>query len=108
MRGVDRKGLDGGSVQPIREKQIPRYARDDGRVRIKQLLAVAFAAVMAAGLAGFASMANAQQLEEKSTDRKTFSGARELIIDNITGFIEVTAGTGSTVEVEIEKSLKAR
>jgi DUF4097 and DUF4098 domain-containing protein YvlB len=80
-------------------------AGDDGGVRVKQLLALAFAVAVIAGSAGFAS---AQQLEEKSTDRKTFTGARELIIDNITGFIEVTASTGSTVEVEIEKSLKAR
>ncbi len=55
-----------------------------------------------------AAAGSAQQLEDKSTDRKTFTGARELIIDNITGFIEATASTGSTVEVEIEKSLRAR
>ena len=53
-----------------------------------------------------------QGLEEKSIDRKTFSGAKELIIDNITGSIEVTAipssGGASTVEVEIEKKLSGR
>jgi DUF4097 and DUF4098 domain-containing protein YvlB len=69
------------------------------------MFAVGFAVLMAGGVAEFA---RAQQLEEKSTDRKTFSGAHELIIDNITGFIEVTASTGSTVEVEIEKALRAR
>ena len=46
--------------------------------------------------------------EEKSTEHKTFSGVRELIIDNITGFIEVTASTGSSVEMDIEKTLRAR
>jgi DUF4097 and DUF4098 domain-containing protein YvlB len=76
-----------------------------GAASIKQLPALAFAVAMVAGSAGFVY---AQQLEEKSTDRKTFSGARELIIDSITGFIEVTASTGNTVEVEINKSLKAR
>jgi DUF4097 and DUF4098 domain-containing protein YvlB len=54
------------------------------------------------------ALASAQQLEEKSTDRKMFTGARELIIDNVTGFIEVTASTGNTIEVEIDKSLRAR
>jgi hypothetical protein len=96
-------------IAQCREKQIPRFARDDRRfarddrgVGVKQLLALALAVSIVAGCA------IAQPLEEKSTDRKTFSGARELIIDNITGFIEVTAGSGNTVEVEIEKSLKAR
>jgi hypothetical protein len=43
--------------------------------------------------------------EEKTTEHKTFSGVRELVIDNITGFIEVTASTGSSVEMDIEKTL---
>jgi DUF4097 and DUF4098 domain-containing protein YvlB len=60
------------------------------------------------GLIAAAAVCAAQGLEEKSTDRKTFSGAKELIIDNITGSIEVTASQGSTVEVEIEKTLSAR
>src|ERR1700683_1824530 len=108
MNAAGGLGLDGWAVELNREKQIPRFARDDrGRgmtrgVGIKQLLALTFAVAMVAGSAGFM---DAQQLEEKSTDHKTFSGARELIIDNITGFIEVTAATGNTMEVEIEKSL---
>jgi len=64
--------------------------------------------VLALALCCAAALAPAQQLEDKSTERKTFTGARELIIDNITGFIEVTAATGSTIEVEIDKSLRAR
>jgi DUF4097 and DUF4098 domain-containing protein YvlB len=43
--------------------------------------------------------------EEKTTERKTFSGVRELVVDNVTGFIEVTASTGGSVEMEIEKTL---
>ncbi len=60
--------------------------------------------IMAAALAGVASA----QIEDKSTERKTFTGARELIIDNVSGNIEVSASTGATVEVEVEKSLRAR
>jgi DUF4097 and DUF4098 domain-containing protein YvlB len=54
-----------------------------------------------------AGIANAQ-VEDKSTERKTFTGARELIIDNINGWIEVSASTGATVEVDVEKSIRAR
>jgi hypothetical protein len=47
------------------------------------------------------------QLEEKSTEHKSFAGVRELIVDNVTGFIEVSASTGGSVEVDVEKSLRA-
>lgn len=43
--------------------------------------------------------------EEKTTEHKTFSGVRELVIDNITGFIEVTASAGGSVEMDIDKTL---
>jgi hypothetical protein len=43
--------------------------------------------------------------DEKSTEHKTFSGVRELVIDNITGFIEVTASNGNSVEMDIDKTL---
>lgn len=43
--------------------------------------------------------------EEKTTEHKTFSGVHDLVIDNITGFIEVTASTGGSVEMDIEKTL---
>jgi DUF4097 and DUF4098 domain-containing protein YvlB len=46
------------------------------------------------------------QLEEKSTEHRTFTGTRELIIDNINGAIEVTASTGGSVEMDIEKTLR--
>jgi DUF4097 and DUF4098 domain-containing protein YvlB len=42
--------------------------------------------------------------EERTTEHKTFSGVRELVIDNITGFIEVSASNGSSVEMDIEKT----
>ena len=43
--------------------------------------------------------------DEKTSEHKTFSGVRELVIDNISGFIEVTASTGGSVEMDIEKTL---
>ena len=54
------------------------------------------------GLA-LALLANAG--DEKTTEHKTFSGVRELVIDNISGFIEVTASAGGSVEMSIEKTL---
>lgn len=47
------------------------------------------------------------QLEEKSTDHKSYSGVHEFIVDNVNGNIEVTATSGNTVDVDIEKSLSA-
>jgi hypothetical protein len=43
--------------------------------------------------------------EEKTAEHKTFSGVHELVIDNISGFIEVTASAGASVEIDIEKTL---
>jgi hypothetical protein len=43
--------------------------------------------------------------EEKTNEHKSFSGVHDLVIDNITGFIEVTASTGNSVEMDIEKTL---
>ena len=43
--------------------------------------------------------------EEKTTEHKSFAGVHDLVIDNITGFIEVTASTGGSVEMDIEKTL---
>src|ERR1700722_13731937 len=43
--------------------------------------------------------------EEKTNEHKTFAGVKELVIDNITGFIEVTASNGNSVEMDIEKTL---
>jgi hypothetical protein len=51
--------------------------------------------------------ANAQDLQEKSAEHKSFPGVRELVIDNVNGFIEVSAAPGNTVEVDIDKSLSA-
>src|SRR5579862_4907744 len=50
----------------------------------------------------------AQPLEDRSTEHKSYAGVRELIVDNVTGFIEVSASTGGSVEMDIEKTLRAR
>src|SRR5258706_93165 len=65
---------------------------------MKNLLAVAVIATLPA----------LAQLEDKGTERKTHSGVRELIIDNVSGTIEVTAGTGADVELEITHSFRGR
>ena len=54
---------------------------------------------------GIVLAALAHGAEERTTEHKTFAGVRELVIDNITGFIEVTASTGGAVEMDIEKTL---
>ena len=43
--------------------------------------------------------------DEKTTEHKAFFGVRELVIDNVSGFIEVTASTGNSVEMDIDKTL---
>ncbi len=43
--------------------------------------------------------------DEKTTEHKTFSGVREVVIDNVHGSIEVTTTTGGSVEMDIEKTL---
>jgi DUF4097 and DUF4098 domain-containing protein YvlB len=58
--------------------------------------------LMMAAAAAFA------QIDDRSTEHKSYAGVRELVIDNVSGDIEVTASTGSSVEIEIEKTLSAR
>ena len=60
------------------------------------------ALLMLAGVVAFA------QMDDKSTEHKSYAGVRELVIDNVRGDIEVTASTGSSVEMDIEKTLSAR
>ncbi len=43
--------------------------------------------------------------EEKTTEHKSFAGVKELVIDNVTGVIEVTASNSNSVEMDIEKTL---
>jgi hypothetical protein len=45
--------------------------------------------------------------EDKSTERKNHPGVRDLVIDNVSGNIEVSAGTGGDVEVEVTRTFKA-
>jgi hypothetical protein len=49
----------------------------------------------------------AQNIDDKSTDRKTHSGVNDLVIDNVSGDIEVTAGTGGDVQVEVTRTFSA-
>ena len=37
------------------------------------------------------------QIEERTTDHKSYSGLHEFIVDNVNGSIDVTATSGSTV-----------
>jgi len=48
------------------------------------------------------------QVEDRSTEHKSYSGVHELIIDNITGDIELTAYSGASIEMDVEKTLSAR
>lgn len=56
--------------------------------------------------ASVVSLTFAQQLEDKTNEHKSYTGVRELIIDNVNGFIEVSAATGGSVEIDIAKSLR--
>src|SRR5579862_7714461 len=58
-------------------------------------------------LLALCGLAAGQTVEDKSTEHRSYAGARELIIDDITGSIEVTASTGGSVEVDVEKTLRA-
>ncbi len=49
-----------------------------------------------------------QQLEDHTTEHKSYSGVRELILDNVTGYIEVAATTGGSVEVDVDRTFRAR
>jgi hypothetical protein len=60
---------------------------------------------MRRALLGLILAAALHAAEEKTAEHKAFSGVREMVIDNVTGFIEVTASSGNTVEMEIEKTL---
>src|SRR5579864_4698265 len=58
-------------------------------------------------LALTAALATAQ-LEDRATEHKSYTGAHELVVDNINGHIDVTAYSGSTVEMDIEQTFRAR
>jgi len=48
--------------------------------------------------------------EDRETIRRSFdvgSAARKLLVDNVSGFIHVTGGTGSQVQVTVEKQIRA-
>ncbi len=52
-------------------------------------------------------VACAADVDEHSVDKRSFSGVRELVVDNVIGFIEVTGYNGSVLEAEIAKTLRA-
>jgi hypothetical protein len=47
------------------------------------------------------------QVEDRSKEHKSFSGVNELLVDNVDGFIDVAAASGSTVEIDVAKTLSA-
>lgn len=49
----------------------------------------------------------AQTVEDRSSEHRSYAGAHELIVDNITGSIEVTGSEGGSVEVDVERILSA-
>ncbi len=55
----------------------------------------------------FAPAIVAQNVEDRSAEHRSYSGVQELIVDDITGAIEVTASSGNSVEVDVEKILSA-
>jgi DUF4097 and DUF4098 domain-containing protein YvlB len=63
---------------------------------------IGFVLAVSLGALGFA-----QNIEDKSTEHRSFPGVRELIVDNVTGSIEVTASNGSSVEADITRTLSA-
>lgn len=47
------------------------------------------------------------QVESRTTEHRSFAGVRDILIDNIRGDIDVTAGEGDRVEVDIATTLRA-
>jgi DUF4097 and DUF4098 domain-containing protein YvlB len=64
-----------------------------------------FAIILIAALIG-PSIASGE-VEDRSTEHRSFAGVNDLMIDNISGDIEVTAYNGNSVEMDIEKTLTA-
>jgi len=86
-----------GSVTPKQSRERQRPGCDGARWSRAHYL------LLALSLSVFG-----QPLEERTAEHKSFAGVHELIIDNVTGAIEVSASTGGSVEVDIEKTLHAR
>ena len=85
------------------------FSRSQTKVRATWPAEIPWHRLRPVGLAIVLSAAAiAQPIEEKSNEHRSFSGVRELIVDNVTGWIEASASTGGSVEVDIEKTLRAR
>ena len=87
LSGVSRQACAAGVVRSRREKA--------QAWRLMLLILVAFAPAIA------------QNVEDRSTEHRSYNGVQELILDDITGSIEVSAAQGNSVEVDVEKILSA-
>ncbi len=47
------------------------------------------------------------EVQDRTTETRTFAGVREIILDNVSGTVEVTGYTGHDAVVEIEKRIRA-
>jgi hypothetical protein len=47
------------------------------------------------------------QVEDRSTETRTFAGVREVVLDNVSGSVEVSGYNGRDVVMEIEKRIRA-
>lgn len=54
-----------------------------------------------------AGAVTAADVVERDTRRESFQGAREMIVDNVTGSIEVEGYSGSVVEMVVERTIRA-
>jgi DUF4097 and DUF4098 domain-containing protein YvlB len=47
------------------------------------------------------------QVEDRSTETRTFAGVRELVLDNVNGTVEITGDGGREVVMEVAKFIRA-
>jgi hypothetical protein len=47
------------------------------------------------------------EVQDRSTETRTFAGVREIVLDNVSGTVEVTGYNGRDAVVEIEKRIRA-
>jgi hypothetical protein len=58
-------------------------------------------------LLAIAPVVLAQDVEDRSSEHRSYAGVHELVVDHVAGSIEVTAALGGAVEVDVEKILRA-
>lgn len=64
--------------------------------------------ILAVVCAGAVCRAEDYRLEERENIQRTLSGANELDVNNVNGFIHVTGDGGNTVRLDAEKIMRAR